>query len=179
MKRPRSLAIAFAIAFALSAATAGFAAAQGAAADASSLPLRQAMPNDFCIEILGRSLLYNFSYQRMLNANLGLEASISALGAGSTDGDGGSTIIFTSLGGRLYMTRKEGSPFVTGGGVLVSASTDAGPFGDDESTGSYGYLGVGLEYRARGGMLFRGTAYGLVAEGGFFIWPGLTVGYGF
>lgn len=112
----------------------------------------------------------------MLYAHLGLEVSASALGSGSTSGDGSETLLFGSLGGRLYVTRKEGSPFLTAGVVLASLSTDAGPFGEDNASGSYGYVGPGLESRARGGMLFRGTAYGLIAEGGFFIWPGLTVG---
>jgi hypothetical protein len=142
-------------------------------------PVRQALPNDFGIELLGRSLLYSFTYQYMVSPYIGLEAGFSALGGGSISDDEGSTLLFGSGGGRLYMIPKDGSPFVTAGGVLASVSTDAGPFGDDESTGSYGYVGLGFEFRSRGGMLFRGTAYGLIAEGGFFIWPGLTVGYAF
>jgi hypothetical protein len=165
---------------ALTTALAADAGAQSAAGEpGAGTAVREALPNDFCIEILGRSILYNFSYQRMLNPYVGLEAGFSALGGGSVSGDEGSTLLFGTAGGRLYFTRKDGSPFVTAGGVLLSVTTDAGPFGEDHSTGNYGYLGLGLEFRSRGGMLFRGTAYGLVAEGGFFIWPGLTAGYAF
>jgi hypothetical protein len=173
----RRCTLAIAVTMALSTMAVPVAAQPAGGEGAPVASVREAMPNDFCIEILGRALLYNFSYQRMLNAHLGLEVSASALGSGSTSGDESETLLFGSLGGRLYVTRKEGSPFLTAGIVLASLSTNEGPFGDDSSTGSYGYLGPGLEYRARGGMLFRGTAYGLVAEGGFFVWPGLTVGY--
>jgi hypothetical protein len=177
MKRRSTLAIGFVMALAI-VMVPGPAGAQ-TAESAAVPPVRVALPNDFCVEILGRALLYDFSYQRMLSAHVGLEGAVSALGGGSTTGDEGSTAVFGSLGARLYMLKKEGSPFVTAGGVLVSVSTDAGPLGDDDSSASYGYLGAGFEFRSRGGMLFRGTAYGLVADGGFFIWPGLTVGYAF
>jgi hypothetical protein len=38
---------------------------------------------------------------------------------------------------------------------------------------------LGFEFRSPGGFLFRGTAYSLIAGGGWFIWPGLSVGYAF
>jgi hypothetical protein len=43
----------------------------------------------------------------------------------------------------------------------------------------YSQFGLGFEFRSSGGFLFRGTAYGLISGGGYFIWPGLTVGYAF
>jgi hypothetical protein len=58
----------------------------------------------------------------------------------------------------------------------VTAGTDTGPF-DDSAT--YGYAGLGFEFRAESGFLFRGAAYGLFSGGGFWIWPGLTIGYAF
>jgi hypothetical protein len=141
--------------------------------------VRTALPNDFGIELLGRSIIYNFSYQRLVTPALGLEATIAGLGSGSTTDDEGGSLLFGSLGGRFYFVDKNASPFVTGGVVLLSASTDAGPFGSDQATATYGYSGLGFEFRSLSGFLFRGTAYGLVADGGYFIWPGLTLGYAF
>jgi len=60
---------------------------------------------------------------------------------------------------------------------LVSASTNSGPF--DNATDFYGDVGLGFEFRSTGGFLFRGTAYVLFANGGYFIWPGISFGYAF
>lgn len=133
-------------------------------------------PNDFGIELGGKSIAYSFTYQRMFGNHLGLEAGISALGGG--DSDDNTTVIFFPLGARAYLLNKNGSPFITGGAVIISASFDSGPF--DESTSSvYSFAGLGFEFRAEGGFIFRGTAYTLITEDGFFIWPGLHVGYAF
>ncbi len=152
----------------------------GAVSSGTAVSSRSTLPNDFGIELLGRCLLYNFSYQRMVTSILGIEAAASGLGSGSTTGEGSASLLLGSLGGRLYfLPKRNASPFVTGGMVLINASTDSGPFGSDNATGDYGYTGLGFEFRSPAGFLFRGTAYGLVSEGGYFIWPGLTVGYAF
>ncbi|MDZ7859960.1 MAG: hypothetical protein U5O15_04750 [Candidatus Krumholzibacteriota bacterium] len=133
-------------------------------------------PNDFGIEIGGKSIVYSFTYQRMLNHYIGLEGGISALGGG--DSDGNATVIFFPVGAKAYLLPKNGSPFITGGIVFINASVESGPF-EDSTSNSYTYAGLGFEYRAEGGFIFRGTAYGLISEGSFFIWPGLHVGYAF
>ena len=142
----------------------------------SAAGVRETLPDDISIELLGKCIIYNFSYQHMLGSRIGLEAGLGALGGGSDESN--TTIVFVPLGARLYLMPKDGSAFLTGGVVLVTASFDSGPFDDDESD-SYGFVGAGMEYRSQGGLLFRGTAYGLLGGGGFFIWPGLTVGYAF
>ena len=71
-----------------------------------------------------------------------------------------------------------GSPYLSGGIVLLTASASFGPFSDGKSD-TYGYAGGGFEYRASGGFLFRGTIYGLFGDEGFAIWPGLSIGYSF
>ncbi len=133
-------------------------------------------PNDFGIELAGKSLIYTFTYQRMFNNYFGAEAGFSALGSG--DADANTTVLFFPIGARAYFLPKSGSPFVTGGLVLINASVDSGPF-DESASNTYTYLGLGFEFRAEGGFIFRGTAYGLLSEGNFFIWPGLHVGYAF
>ena len=139
---------------------------------------RVAMPNDVGMELLGKAVVYSFHYQRTVTPMLGLEAGISALG-GSGD-DESTTIIFFPIGGKLYLIPKDGTIYLTGGATIVSASVDNGPFDEDEGgTDSYGFLGMGFEFRADSGFIFRGAAYGLIAGGGFFIWPGLTVAYAF
>jgi len=135
------------------------------------------LPNDCGCELLGRSLLYTFSYQRQINNPFAVEAGISAFGGG---GDEESTmIIFIPIGAKVYFIPKNGSPFVAGGINFVTATVDAGPFGEDSGSTTFGYAGLGMEYRSPSGFIFRGTAYGLIAEGGFFIWPGLYIGYAF
>ena len=143
---------------------------------ASAAGVRESLPDDISIELLGKCIIYNFGYQHMLGSRIGLEAGLGALGGGSDEEN--TTVVFVPLGARFYLMPKEGSVFLTGGVVLITASFDSGPFDEDESD-SYGYVGAGMEYRSPGGLLFRGTAYGLLAGGGFFIWPGLSVGYAF
>ena len=135
---------------------------------------RTELPNDFGIELLGKAALYSFSYQHMFGNHFGLEAGLSALGGGSS-GDN-TLIFFVPLGARLYIAPKNGSPFATGGFVVLTGSTDSGPL---DKTETYGYAGFGFEFRSMGGFVFRGTAYGLIIDEGFFIWPGLYVGYAF
>lgn len=134
---------------------------------------RTKLPNDFGIELLGKSFVYTFSYQHMLGNALGLQAGLSALGGGSSDDN--VTVIFIPVGAKFYPIPKDGSPFLTGGLVLLTGTYD---WQDTEST-TYFYAGLGFEYRSNSGFLFRGTAYGLIIDGGFFIWPGLHVGYAF
>ena len=137
---------------------------------------RNEAPNEVDLELAGKCLLYSFSYQRMLAEPFGLEIGVSMLGGGSS---GGSTsIIFFTAGGKVYFMQKNASPYIGGGIVATSASTDSGPFSGSGS-GSYGYITPGFEYRSEGGILIRGSVYALIASGGTFVWPGLTVGIAF
>lgn len=135
------------------------------------------LPNAFGIELLGRSALYSFVYQRNFGNPFALEAGLSAIGGGGSDDS--DMLIFIPIGGKVYFVPKNGSPFITGGVNIVTAAIDSGPFGDD-GTNTFFYAGLGFEYRSPAGFLFSGTAYGLISnEGSFFIWPGLHVGYAF
>lgn len=134
-------------------------------------PSRESLRSDFGIELLGKAAIYSFSYQYMVMPQFGLQAGLSALGGSATEG----AVVFVPLGAKLYFIPKNGSPFVTGGVVVLTGTADSGPI--DSAT--YGYAGFGFEYRSIGGFLFRGTAYGLIAGGEFFIWPGLHIGYAF
>ena len=132
---------------------------------------RTTLRNDFGIELLGKAALYSFSYQHMVTSAVGLQASLAALGGSAAD----ATIVFIPLGGKFYFVPKDGSPFLTGGIVVLTGSSDSGPI----ESATYGYAGLGFEFRSTAGFLFRGTAYGLIAGGEFFIWPGLHIGYAF
>lgn len=59
------------------------------------------------------------------------------------------------LSAKLYLIPEDGTIYVTGGPVLVTAAVDAGPFGD------------------------AATEYSVLGSGEHFIWPGLTLGYAF
>jgi len=130
---------------------------------------RTALPNDFGIELLGKAVLYSFSYQRMVTPFLGLQAGLGALGGSDN------LVAFAPLGGKVYVIPKDGSPFITGGIVILTDSADT----DIIDSTTYGYAGLGFEYRLPGGFLFRASAYGLFTEGDYFIWPGLHIGYAF
>lgn len=132
--------------------------------------------NDVGIELLGKAALYSFEYQRLVTPSLGLEAGLGVIGSGG--GGESATVIFVPVGARFYMIPKDGSLFLTGGAVWVSGILDSGPFSDNASD-AYGFGGLGFEYRATGGFLFRGSAYVLFGSGGYFIWPGITVGFAF
>jgi hypothetical protein len=129
------------------------------------------LPNDVTIELLGRCLIYSFSYQRMVTEHFGIEAGASLLGGSN------SSVAFMSGGCRLYASPRNASPFIGVGLVAATASTGSGPFSNDNSA-SYGYIGPGFEYRSSGGFLFRGTVYFLVRDG-FFVWPGVQLGVAF
>lgn len=146
--------------------------AQGAPAGIT----RATMRNSVGIELLGKAAVYSFTYQRMVSAPVGLDVGLGVLG-GSSAGDN-TTLIFIPVGATLYLIPKDGSLFVTGGGVILTGSVDSGPF-SDSATDTYGYAGLGFEFRSAGGFTFRGTAYGLFGSGGYFIWPGLSIGYAF
>jgi hypothetical protein len=148
-----------------------------AAAPAGSQGLvRERLKSDVGIELLGKAFLYSFNYQYTPVKQLGLEVGLGALGGGTTDDN--TTLIFVPFGGKFYIIPKDGSLYLTAGGVYLNGRTDAGPLDESGST-SYGYAGLGFEYRSESGLLFRGSAYGLIAGGGFWIWPGLSVGYAF
>jgi len=137
----------------------------------SETPTRESLRSDFGIELLGKAALYSFSYQYMVVPQFGVQLGLSALGGSVTD----ATVVFVPMGAKLYFVPKNGSPFLTGGVVALSGTADSGPI----ESATYGYAGIGFEYRGTSGFLFRATAYGLIAGGEFFIWPGLHVGYAF
>jgi hypothetical protein len=130
------------------------------------------LPNDMSIELLGRCLIYSFSYQRMVTPNVGIEVGASVLG-GSDESVG-----FLAAGCRFYALTGDGSPCISGGIVAVTASTGSGPFSSDNSA-SYGYVAPGFEYRSSGGFVARGSVYVLIRSESFFVWPGVEVGIAF
>lgn len=137
---------------------------------------RNEVPNEFDLELAGKCLLYSFSYQRMIVEPFGLELGLSMLGGGSSSSS--TSIFFYTVGGKVYFIQKNASPYIGAGYVGVSASTSSGPFSDSGSTG-YGYVSPGFEFRSEGGFLMRGGVYVLMASGGTFVWPGLTIGVAF
>lgn len=137
---------------------------------------RNEAPNEVDLELAGKCLLYSFSYQRMVAEPFGLELGVSMIG-GSSSGSSTSIVFFT-VGGKVYFIQKNASPYIGAGFVALSATTSSGPFGDSGS-GNYGYVTPGFEFRSEGGFLVRGGVYMLFTSGGSFVWPGLTVGVAF
>jgi hypothetical protein len=135
---------------------------------------RERLRSDVGIELLGKAVLYCFNYQYTVNKQIGLEAGFGALGGGTKEDN--VTVAFFPVGAKFYLIPKDGSLYLTAGGTIVTAGIDSGPF--DNST-SYGFAGMGFEFRAETGFTFRGTAYTLFSGDGFYIWPGLTLAYAF
>jgi hypothetical protein len=144
-------------------------------AGALSAQVRTNKPNDFTIGLGGQCLIYNLAYQRVLTPNFALEAAVSYIGGGSSDD--AVSAFFLSGGARLYMLTKDATPYIAGGVVWATADTDAGPF--DGQGGFYGYVSPGFEYRSSGGFVLRGGVYFILANGGFVVWPGISLGVAF
>jgi hypothetical protein len=137
---------------------------------------RVTLKNDVGIELLGKALLYSFGYQRTVSPSFGLEVGLGGFGGG---GDGTSeAVVFITASAKLYIITKDCCLYLTGGGVIVTGTTDTGPFSDN-ATDAYGLAGLGFEMRSQGGFTFRITAYTLFGGGGWFVWPGLGLGYAF
>ena len=152
--------------------------AAGSESQAQAAPglARMRMRNDVGIELLGKAAVYSFSYQRIVSSSMGLEVGLGALGGGGS-GDN-ALLVFIPVSAKLYLIPKDGSLYLTGGAVFVTAAADQGPF-SDSAADFYGHLGLGFEFRSTTGFLFRGTAYGLFGGGSWFVWPGLSIGYAF
>ena len=127
--------------------------------------------NDFTLELGGRCILYSMSYQRIFAERLGIELGASIIGG--TD----ASVVFLSGGARVYLTKSNASPCLSGGIVYVTAQTDAGPFEDSDS-GVYFYVSPSFEYRSEGGFVFRAGVTFLIKED-FFVWPGVSFGVAF
>ncbi|MGA9364171.1 MAG: hypothetical protein WBW16_07365 [Bacteroidota bacterium] len=132
---------------------------------------RTELPNDVTLDLLGRCLVYSFSYQRIVTQNLGIEGGLSILGGSAA------SVVFISGGGRIYLSPRDAAPCISAGFVAVSAQTGAGPFSSDAST-AFLYAGPGFEYRSSGALVFRGSLYFLIRDG-FFVWPGVQIGIAF
>jgi hypothetical protein len=132
---------------------------------------RTELPNDVTLDLLGRCLVYSFSYQRIVARDMGIEGGLSILGGSAA------SVVFITGGGRIYLSQRDAAPCVSAGFVAVTAQTGAGPFSSDAST-AYLYAGPGFEYRASGGFVFKGSLYFLIRDG-FFVWPGLQIGIAF
>lgn len=134
--------------------------------DSTLVNVREKLPLDMGIELLGKSYLYTLTAQYVIRSHFGIQAGISSLGTGR----------FLSVGGNIYMSKQEMSPFFTGGIVNLTVSDD--PDSDDsdsEEGGTYGYGGIGFEYRSEKGFVFRGVVYVMNDH----VWPGLHMGFAF
>jgi hypothetical protein len=141
---------------------------------ASQELLRERLRNEAGIELLGKAALGSVYYQYTPFRWIGLEAGI---GAYQTDLTGERSLsAFFPIGAKVYLLPNDGTVFLAGGITLLTEKTDSGPF---DETDSYGYAGIGYEYRAGRRIVLRGALYGLFAEGDTFAWPGFSVGYAF
>lgn len=139
--------------------------------------VRAKKPNDFTIELGGRCAIYSLGYQRNIVPAFALDAAISYIGGGGSEGNAG--VLFLTGGAKLYMLKKPASPYLSGGIAWVSAATGAGFFSSNSASTVYGYVSPGFEYRAESGFVFRGGLYILLVHSKWFVWPGISGGIAF
>lgn len=132
---------------------------------------RATLPNAVDLELLGKCLIYSFSYQRMVAEPLGLEGGVSLFG------DQEESIFFFTLGTKVYFLQKDASPFIGVGYTGATNATEKGPL--NEGVNGFGYIGPGFEYRSEGGFVARGTVYALITGNGVQMWPGVSIGIAF
>ncbi len=132
---------------------------------------RENLPNAVDLELLGKCLIYSFSYQRMVAEPFGLEGGVSLFG------DQEESIFFFTFGAKVYFLKKDASPFIGAGYTGATNATEKGPL--NEGVNGFGYVGPGFEFRSEGGFIARATVYGLITGKGAQIWPGVSIGIAF
>ncbi len=145
-------------------------------AGALTAQVRTTKPNDVTISLGGRCIIWSFDYQRCLTPAFALDASVSYIGGGNSEGSAG--VFFLSGGAKYFMLKKPASPYISAGLTWISAGTDAGPFGSDSASNVYFFASPGFEFRSEGGFVFRGGVYFLF-KNSFFVWPGISLGIAF
>jgi hypothetical protein len=134
--------------------------------------VRDDHPNLVGGELLGRGLVLTLNYERFLNNQFGLGAGLMAIG--TSEGTIGIVPLYAS-----FLVGDVHSLYLSAGGAIVGGG---GSVQDYESTwilqGSVGY-----QYQSPNGFFVRplftvnNAASG--GNGGFLIWPGLTIGGSF
>ena len=137
--------------------------------------VRGKLPNDLGMELAGKSLFYSFACQHTLWQYVGLQGSLSILGFDKSLANN-SLILFIPIGIRFYLFRRNATPFITGGAILMNLSPNWSLFGNEDH---FQYYGIGFEYRSDYRVLVRGTIYCLHDKKLFLLWPGIFVGYAF
>ncbi len=128
-------------------------------------------PQSLLIELGGRAGLYSLQYDVHV-------ASAVAIGGGVENfGVTGSSVWMFPLYVNAYFAPGPHRPYFTGGVNIAAAS---GPYTTTSYFNSTGVgsvsAGLGYEYRGSNGLLFRATAYGLVAGSTVTPWAGVSIG---
>jgi hypothetical protein len=147
--------------------------------------VRVTHPNAVSLELLGRGMLYSFTYDRVVNDDL-----VAGVGIGSTalrtldDQDADVRTGLIPIYVNYYFMREGGSPFATLGANIVTNSSAANQLKSTYSGMEFGTravqvtFGAGYESRSDAGFLFRVSVYGIYAKT-VSPWAGLTLGYCF
>jgi hypothetical protein len=138
----------------------------------SAAGVREEHPNLVGGELLGRGIALTLNYERFLNNHFGLGGGVMAVSTGG--GTIGIMPVYAS-----YLTGNTHSLYLSAGGALLGG---AGSIQEYESTwimqGSVGY-----HFQSQGGFFirplftFNQAAFG--SNGGFLVWPGITIGGSF
>ena len=134
--------------------------------------VRDDHPNLVGAEMLGRGFLLTANYERYMNNHFGLGGGI--MGIATSEGNITIVPLYAS-----YLSGNSHSLYLAGGGAFLGGG---GSLQDYQSTwilqGSVGY-----QYQAPGGFFIRPlltiNQAAQASNGGFLVWPGITIGGSF
>jgi hypothetical protein len=134
--------------------------------------VREDHPNLVGGELLGRGIALTLNYERFLNNHIGLGGGVMAIG--TSGGTVGIVPLYAS-----FLTGNTHSLYLSAGGAILGGG---GAIQDYESTwilqGSLGY-----HFQSQNGFfirpLFTFNQAAKESNGGFLIWPGITIGGSF
>ena len=132
--------------------------------------IRQLRPNLVHAQLGGRGILFTLNYERYFGPRIG--AGVGVLAIGSSDGIVTLIPVFLSLNpvGNIH------SLYLSPGAVFVAAGSPSE--GDFDST-VFGAVEIGYQYQSATGFVIRPAFDILFAEGGFLIWPAVSIGASF
>lgn len=146
---------------------------------------RVTYPSAFNVEMLGRGMLWNITFDQVLNDDMAAGFGFGAVSTQTASGaDGNQTATMVPAYFHYYFSRTQGSVYATGGLNLILNASKVRDL--ESSTGGLEFrrdsiiptFGVGYENRGDNGFLFRIAAYGLLGDD-LTPWMGFTFGYAF
>lgn len=118
------------------------------------------------VDVLGRSIVYSFTYETIAPNGVGLAAGVGWLGSGN-----GSSIVFLPVAGSWRPARRARRPYFAVGATVVASSAYEAL--DTDLHGVLAHVTLGYEITTRDGNLIRPTLTYLIGREIKLVWPGV------